>query len=95
MIEKRNSYKRALGILGEELAAGFLDVQGYKLVERNYRCPYGEIDLIVQKDEALFFVEVKTRTGEKYGSPAEGVNVQKQEKIRRAAVYYLTTRKTF
>lgn len=85
-----HGHNRALGILGEELAAGYLEMEGYEILCRNYRCPYGEIDVIARKDGYTAFVEVKTRTGNGYGQPAEAVGRAKQRKIRQSAAFYLT-----
>ena len=54
--------KKLLGYYGEELAAGMLYAQGYDILERNYRCRFGEADIICRNNEELFVVEVKTRT---------------------------------
>lgn len=83
------SHNRALGLLGEEMAAGYLEADGYEILCRNYRCPYGEIDIIARKDGYTVFVEVKTRTGQEYGQPAESVGRVKQRKIRQTAAFYL------
>ena len=63
--------------------------QGYRIVERNFRCSYGEIDLIAEEEDELVFVEVKTRRGTAYGLPEEAVTVRKQQKIVQVATYYL------
>lgn len=79
--------KKILGQHGEKLALDHLKKQGYKLVEKNYRTPYGEADLIVRRDE-LVFVEVKTRSSDLFGTPAESVDHRKQEKYRRIAQFW-------
>ncbi|MDQ4127415.1 MAG: YraN family protein [Actinomycetota bacterium] len=66
--------------------------RGYELVERNYRTPYGEIDLIVRKDNTLVFVEVKLRRGTGFGDPLEAVTTRKQTTIRSLAQQYLSER---
>ena len=78
-----------LGAWGERQAARFLLKKGYRLVERNYRCPWGEIDLILEDDEFLVFAEVKLRKSSRYGTPAEFVTRRKREKLRKTALYYL------
>ena len=85
------NYKTELGQRGEEAAACFLERQGYEVVERNYRCSYGEIDIIARKDGVVAFVEVKTRTSLNYDSPAAAVNYLKQQKIRTTALTWLQT----
>ena len=82
--------RQTLGKLGEDLAAGLLAEKGYAILARNYRCRYGEIDLITCRDGILTFVEVKTRQDSRFGSPAEAVTAEKQKKIRRTAVCYLS-----
>lgn len=79
-----------LGALGEELAAGHLTGKGMTILERNWRCRYGELDLIAQDGDTVVFVEVKTRSGRGYGTPAEAVTFAKQGRIRRLAGLWLT-----
>lgn len=74
---------------GEAFAARFLVEQGYEILERNFRCRQGEIDLIARDGNDLVFVEVKFRRGKGQGLPEEAVDFRKQEKIRQAARYYL------
>lgn len=81
--------RQSLGGLGEDLAAGFLKKQGYKILERNYRTPLGEIDLIGRHRGALVFIEVKTRRSERFGAGQEAVHSAKQAKLRKLADYYL------
>ncbi len=78
-----------LGRLGEDAAANYLKRQKMKILERNYSTPVGEIDLIVRDGRYLVFVEVKTRSGVGYGSPAEAVGLRKQRQIVRTAKWYL------
>lgn len=80
-----------LGKLGEDFAAGLLSAEGYRIVERNFRCRAGEIDIIAEKDGELSFVEVKTRRTLAFGYPAEAVTAEKRRHIRRAAAYYMHT----
>jgi putative endonuclease len=81
--------RRQLGDHGEELAAVALRKQGYKILERNYVTPLGEIDLIARQGKTLVIVEVKTRKSTRFGSPQEGVSLAKQKRLRRLADYYL------
>ncbi len=81
--------RQGLGRTGERLAAEELTRQGYSIVERNFRCRYGEIDLIAEEGDDLVFVEVKTRRGSVYGLPEEAVTPRKQQKIVQVATYYL------
>ena len=81
--------RRLLGNRGEYLAEQFLRQRGYSVLSRNYRCPYGEIDLICRDGSCLVFVEVKTRRGSAFGPPEEAVTAVKIEHIVNAAAHYL------
>ena len=81
--------RRQLGDHGEDLAAAALKQQGYKILERNYVTPLGEIDLIARQGKTVVVVEVKTRRGSSFGAPQEAVNPGKQGRLRRLADYYL------
>ena len=78
-----------LGSQGEQAAADFLQQQGYVICARNFRVPVGEIDIIARQGEVLAFVEVKTRHGSRYGTPAQAVNFYKQKKIIQTAQWFL------
>lgn len=88
----KNSHE--LGVWGEIQAARFLWKKGYRLLERNYRSRYGEIDLILENEVYLVFAEVKLRKSARYGTPAEAVTAKKQEKIRLTALEYLQLHET-
>lgn len=88
-----NSGKLLLGKEGERVAERYLQNKGYKLVERNYRCRAGELDLIVLDRRVVVFVEVKTRTGRGFGSPLEAVEFRKQRKIIQAAQFFLAEKR--
>ena len=81
--------RRQLGDAGEDLAAAALKKQGYKILERNYVCPLGEVDLIARQGKTYVIIEVKTRKNERFGAPQEAVTSAKQHKLRRLADYYL------
>jgi putative endonuclease len=81
--------RRQLGDHGEDLAVAALKKQGYRILERNYTTPLGEIDLIARQGKTLVIVEVKTRKSTRFGSPQEAVSAAKQAKLRRLADYYL------
>jgi len=81
------------GFEGEDLAIAFLEKKGYRLRERNYRYKRSEIDLIVEKNNWLVFVEVKTRSSTKFGYPEEFVNEKKTEKIMEGADEYIHVNK--
>lgn len=78
-----------LGVWGEDLAAAFLQDKGYEQVARNYRCRYGEIDLIVHNRKYLVFVEVKLRKSADFAAAAEYVDERKQAKLRTTAEFWL------
>jgi len=79
----------AVGQNAEDLALLFLQSKGMQLIERNYRCKVGEIDLIMQHDTELVFVEVRYRKHTSFGSGAETVDYRKQQKILKSAEHYL------
>lgn len=81
--------RQKLGCLGETFAESVLQLDGYRTVERNYRCKEGEIDLIMEKENELYFIEVKTRRNQAFGTPGEAVDQRKQQHLRRAAGSYL------
>jgi putative endonuclease len=81
--------RRILGADGERVAERFLRRHRYKIIERNYRCPPGEIDLVALDGATLVFIEVKTRKGEGFGSPLDAVDHRKQRQVSRAAQYFL------
>ena len=80
--------RRKEGAYYENLVAEYLKTQGYEILEKNYRCRIGEIDLIAKEGETLVFVEVKYRRSSEAGDPAEAVDYRKQKKISRVAEYY-------
>ena len=77
------------GARGEALAAAYLEQRGYTVLERNYRCRTGEIDLIARQGNCLTFVEVKTRKNALRGEPREYVTAAKQRRLHSAAMHYL------
>ncbi|KHO21479.1 YraN family protein [Mycolicibacterium setense] len=80
-----------IGALGEQLASEYLAAQGLRTLARNWRCRYGELDVIAEEvaTNTVVFVEVKTRTGEGFGGLAEAVTAQKLRRIRRLAALWL------
>lgn len=90
-----SSHRQKLGGEGEALAAAYLVGRGYHILERNYRCPLGEIDIIAQERETLTFVEVKTRTpaSEGYGPPQLAIHLRKRQQLIRVASYYLAQKR--
>jgi putative endonuclease len=77
-----------LGRWGEELASHYLELQGYQLIARNYRTSFGEIDLILQRDETTVFVEVKTRSGMGFGFPEEAITPTKRLHLLNAIQFF-------
>jgi putative endonuclease len=86
-----NGARQGLGRTGERLAAERLVEAGYRILERNVRSRYGEIDLVAEEGGDLVFVEVKTRRGTSHGLPEEGVTPRKQRKLVQLAFQYLAT----
>ncbi|MDE7454461.1 MAG: YraN family protein [Clostridia bacterium] len=80
----------AIGVVGEDLACKYLCKKGYKILERNFSCKYGEIDVIAQQRGYYVFIEVKSRSSLMYGAPCEAVTPYKQRRIISAAKYWLT-----
>jgi putative endonuclease len=83
----------ALGRTGETAAADFLSRQGYRILERNYKTGFGEIDIVASEGETICFIEVKTRSRGGPGVPAESVHRRKQYRISKAAVFFLKEKK--
>lgn len=81
--------RRLLGQTGETLAAVALEKNGYQILTRNYRTPFGEIDLIARHEGYLVFIEVKLRRNVRFGTPAEAVSWTKRERLRLSAQHYL------
>ncbi len=83
-----SSYQK--GQKGETRAAAYLRLRGYQVLERNYRVPQGEIDLIARRGETLVFIEVKARKDDSHGTPIEAVSPQKVKRVSAAAAVYLS-----
>ncbi|MGH9154809.1 MAG: YraN family protein [Acidimicrobiales bacterium] len=81
--------RRALGVRGEDAIAAWYEARGYEVLARNWRCRDGELDLIVREGRLYVFCEVKTRTTDAFGTPAEAVNREKQMRLRRLAARWL------
>lgn len=84
---------RAVGADYEQKAAQYLEGLGYQILERNFRCRTGELDLVAKEGGYLAFIEVKYRTGVRMGEPQEAVNYRKRKKICMAAAYYCMVRR--
>lgn len=88
--KNKKTKKRLFGDRGESIACGYLVNRGYKIIKRNYSCKFGEIDIIVRKDNDLVFVEVKTRTNTFFGEPQEFVDYKKVERMNMAIDCFLS-----
>jgi len=85
--------RKELGKKGEEVALRFLKKKGYRILERNYVCKLGEIDIIAKEKDTLAFIEVKTRTSTLFGPPQLSVTPSKQMQLSKAALYFLKEKK--
>jgi len=83
--------RKQIGALGEEMACQALERRGYTIIERNWRCPIGEIDIVAKDGDCWAFVEVKTRHGRGMGLPEEAVTSTKADRLSELAQTYLTT----
>ena len=81
--------KLKYGRHAEELAAAHLVGRGYRILERNFHCRWGEIDIIAQQDETLVFVEVRYRRNSRFGTPSETIDAAKRRRLMRCAQAYL------
>jgi len=91
--ENKQMGRISLGEYGEDFSCRFLRTKRYKIIERNYRSLWGEIDIIAKDKDTLVFIEVKTRSSDKFGPPASSVTRTKQNRIRRIAEAYIKTSK--
>ncbi len=87
--KKRGELNRELGARGEEAAVRFLERHDYEIIERNWTCPAGEADIIAMDEDAIVFVEVKTRRSTDMGLPSEAVDAKKRERYERIAAMFL------
>jgi len=85
--------KKELGKKGEDLAFRFLKKRGYRIIEQNYVCKMGEMDLIAKEKDTLVFIEVKTRTSMYFGPPQLAVTKFKQRQMSKVALYFLKEKK--
>jgi len=87
--EGKQDGRKKLGAWGESVAAHHLEAKGYQIVDRNWRCRHGEIDLVTRAGSEWVFVEVKTRRGREMGSPEEALTPYKSKKLMQLAQFYL------
>lgn len=90
-----SSFNKDIGNLGEEISQNFLIESGYTILDRNFRCKTGEIDIIAKDGNFICFIEVKTRCGNLFGSPCEAVTYSKQQRISTTAQMYILKKKLF
>lgn len=93
MTEIKDTRKITTGKEGERIAADFLKKNGYRILENNYRCPIGEIDIVARDKDDLVFVEVKARKSSALGYPEQAVGRQKQRKMSQLALWYIQEKK--
>ena len=84
--------RREVGQKGEKMALRFLKKSGYRIIERNYVCKMGEMDIVAKEKDTVVFVEVKTRTSNAFGPPQLAVNPTKQMQLSKVALYFLKER---
>jgi putative endonuclease len=87
--------RKDTGSLGEQIASEYLKKKGYRVLETNYRCRGGEIDIVARHQDYLVFIEVRTKTNLNFGSPEESITERKMEHLRLAANYYIQERSGF
>ncbi len=87
------STNQELGAYGEQLASQFLEGLGFEIVDRNYRCKFGEIDIVARDEDTIVIVEVKTRSNVTFGLPAEAVTNRKVQTLRRLAAHWMSEAK--
>ena len=87
--------KKLIGKLGEDKSVEYLENSNYEIIDRNYKCRFGEIDIIATDKETneLVFIEVKTRTNLNYGMPIEAINIEKIKHIKSSINYYIINKK--
>jgi putative endonuclease len=85
--------RKDLGRVGEDIAASFLESQGYRILKRNYFCRFGEIDIVAEKDGTVYFVEVRTLKSNLMQSPLETLTASKMRRFRKAVQWFTTVEK--
>lgn len=91
---RRADHRRRLGIAGEDAVAEWYEAAGYRVMDRNWRCRDGELDLVVMRGDTLAFCEVKTRASTRFGTPVEAVTATKQRRLRMLAARWLADHDT-
>ncbi len=83
------TYRQYIGALGEKIAEKFLRSRGFRILDKNFSAPFGEIDLVAKKENCIVFVEVKTKTNAAFGEPLEAITKKKQRHILKNCQFYL------
>lgn len=91
----QGSEKIRTGKRGEDIAVAHLKKKGYEILERNYRCLFGEVDIIAKDADTIVFVEVKSRRSERFGEPQMAVGLEKQRKLSRISWKYLEEKRLY
>ena len=99
-MENIKSYNKIYGAVGERIVTEYLQNCGYKILEKNYKLPFGEIDIICldnsnKTNPVYVFVEVKYRNSKQFGFPREAITKTKQATIKKVAIYYLKQKKLY
>lgn len=89
MTKSNKMDRKVYGNTGEDIACSYLKKQKYKILERNFTTPVGEMDIVAQKKKTIVIVEVKRRATDRFGAPSEAVNKHKQRKISQIAFIFL------
>lgn len=82
--------RKRLGNSGEKLAEKFLKKNGYKILNKNFKCPFGEVDIVAAKDGTVAFIEVKARTTDAFGTPSEAVDFNRKSRYINCARFYFS-----
>ena len=91
-VDRDSFHNKEVGNKGERKARAYLKKNGWKILEKNYKTPFGEIDIIAKKGETVAFIEVKTRLSDIFGSPSEAVTNMRKLRYIRGANYYFTNK---
>lgn len=87
------NFKKLVGNKGENIAESYLKQKGYKIIQKNYRCRFGEIDIIAKDNDTIVFAEVRTRRNDNFGSPQDSITPAKIEKISKTSLYFIQEKK--
>ena len=88
-MDEKMTYQQRIGSEGEDFAAQYLQSRGFEILDQNYHSRYGELDLVAEHDRCIVFIEVKTRTSDRFGLPEASVTPEKLEKINNTGLLWL------